>query len=52
MLEACLITFKYMCGYQGVNLQIINTFSLALEKKFSFTIGCNDELTYISNANQ
>ena len=42
-----MLTFKYMCAYQCMNLiKIINTFSLALEKDFSSTIGCNDELTY------
>ena len=43
-----MLTFKYMCAYQCMNLiEIIKAFSLALEKDFSFTIGCNDELTHI-----
>ena len=47
-----MLTFKYMCAYHCMNLiKIINTLSLALEKDFSSTIGCNMN-SHISNANK
>ena len=52
MLEACLLLSicAHIIVYMNL-IKIINTLSLALEKDFSSTIGCNMN-SHISNANK